>query len=203
MTGRRMTLLEGMESSLTLAVLLKDDFSPDKKALGNLFLNVPRKRKAIIRHSTGYFLLIDLPEINQIITGGGEYYNQGSLTIDYKQGVLFVDNNQIDPKNPVASIILSPKSNYPFPKGMTILRGKLIDAENKPISQVSISVINTNLSAVSGDSGEYLIQFTGLDRDKAVTLEIKKTNYKTVKQSVPLKIGAITQADTVMLTKRT
>ncbi len=198
-----MIFLENMSSSLTLAVLLKDDFSPDKKALGNLFLNFPRKRKAIIRHSTGYLLLIDLPEVSQIITGGGEYYNQGSLTIDYKQGKLFVDNNQIDPKNPVASIVLSPKSNYPFPKGLTILRGKLIDAENKPLSQASISAINMNLSAVSGDSGEYMIQFTGLDVDKNVTLEIKKTKYKTEKQLVPLKIGAITQADIVMLTKRT
>jgi hypothetical protein len=60
-----------------------------------------------------------------------------------------------------------------------------------------------NLSAVSGDSGEYMIQFTGLDVDKNVTLEIKKTKYKTEKQLVPLKIGAITQADIVMLTKRT
>lgn len=198
-----MIFLENLESSLTLAVLLQDDLSPDKKALGNLFLNVPRKRKAINRHSTGYFLLIDLPEVSQIITGGGEYYNQGSLTVDYKQGKLFVDNNQIDPKNPVVSIILSPKSNYPFPKGMTILRGKIIDAENKPISQASIGVINMILNAVSGDSGEYLIQFTDLDAEKNVTLEIKKTKYKTEKQPVPLKIGAITQADTVMLTKRT
>jgi hypothetical protein len=197
-----MIFLEKTESCLTLAIMLKDNLSPDKKAIGNLFLNIPQKRKSILRKSTGHFLLIDLPKINQIITGGGEYYNQGSLTIDYRQGALFVDNKQIDPKNPVASITLSPKHNYPFPKGMTILKGKLTDAENKPISQAFISVINMNLSAISDDSGEYFIQFTGLDGDKSVTLDIKKNKYKPVKQTVLMKKGAITQAETVSLTKR-
>ncbi|RPJ77220.1 MAG: hypothetical protein EHM20_06460 [Alphaproteobacteria bacterium] len=203
MTGRHMTLLEGIESSLTLAVLLKDDLSPDEKAFGDLFLNVPRKRKAITRNNTGHFLLIDLPKINQTITGGGKYYNQGSLTIDYKQGALFVNDNQIDPKNPVASITLSPKSNYPFPKGMTLLRGKLIDTENKPVPQASISVLDMRLTAVSDDTGEYFIQLTALDTDNTVILNIKKAGYKPVKQNVPLKKGVTTRAETVVLTKRT
>ena len=198
-----MIFLERIESSLTLAVMLKDDLSPDKTVSGDLFLSVPRKRKAIIKNSTGHFLLIDLPEVNQTIIGGGDYYNQSSLNIDYKQGALFVDNNRIDPKNPVASITLSPRSNYPFPKGMTILRGKLIDTENEPISQASISVVKMNISAISDDSGEYFIQFTALDADKTVTLDIKKTKYKPAKQIVPLKKGAATQADTLVLTKRT
>ncbi len=110
-----MIFLERIESNLTLAVLLKDDLSPDKKAFGNLFLSVPSKRKDIIRSNTGHFLLIDLPEINQTITGGGEYYNNCSLAIDYTHGKLYADNNEVDPKNPVVSITLSPKSNYPFP----------------------------------------------------------------------------------------
>ena len=113
-----MIFLEKLESTLTLAVLLKDDLSSDKKAFGNLFLSVPRKKKAIIRNSTGHFLLMDLPEVNQTITGGGEYYNNCSLAIDYTQGKLYADNKQVDPQNPVVSITLSPKSNYPFPKGL-------------------------------------------------------------------------------------
>jgi hypothetical protein len=197
-----MIFLERMKSSLTLAVLLKDNLSPDKKALGDLFLSVPRKRKAIIRSSTGHFLLIGLPKIDQIISGGGEYYFQGRLSIDYKQGVLFVDNNQIDPKNPVTSMTLSPKSNYPFPKGLTILKGKIIDTDDKPINQASISIVNMNLSTISDDRGEYFIQFTVLDEDIIVALDIKKAKYKPVKQAVPLKKGVITQADTVILTKR-
>lgn len=112
-----MVFLERLKSDLNLAVLLKDDLSPynDKRAVGNLYLNIERKRREIIRNSSGHFLLIDLPEGKQTITGGGYYYNEGSRTIELKQGKVYVDSVLVDAKNPVTSITLSPKPNYPSP----------------------------------------------------------------------------------------
>jgi hypothetical protein len=193
--------LEKIKLSLSLAVLLKDDLSHDKKAFGDLFLNVPLKRKTVIRNSTGHFLLIDLPEVHQIIIGGGEYYNQSTLTIDYKQGMLYADNNQVDPGNPVANIALSPKSNYPLPEGMTILKGKLIDTEKKPISGAFIRVANMTQSAISEDNVRYFIQFPALDSNQTVTLDISKDGYKSAEQTATLKKGSTAHADTTILTR--
>jgi len=101
--------LERKKTFLSLAVMLTDDLSPDRKAFGELFLKVSGIRKNVIRHRTGYFLLLDLPEGKHVLTGGGKFYEDTILSIDTKS---------IDPKNPFLDMPLSPKSNYPFRKGL-------------------------------------------------------------------------------------
>ena len=45
-----------VKTRLTLAVMQKDDISPEKKVIGDVFLNTSMITKPIIKHSTGYFL---------------------------------------------------------------------------------------------------------------------------------------------------
>ncbi len=186
-----MIYLERKKTILSLAVMLKDDLSPDKKAIGEVFLEASGIREDIIKHSTGYFLLLNLPEGKHILTGGGKFYKNGTLSVDTKS---------INPTKPFVDLPLSPASSYPFPEGLTVLKGEVIDTENKPVDGASIKVVNMIPSAISEDGG-YFIQFPALDADKTVTLDIKKDGYKPAKQTAPLKKGATTRADTTILTK--
>lgn len=187
-----MIYLERKKTILSLAVMLKDDLSSDKNTIGEVFLEAEGIRENIIKHSTGYFLLLNLPEGKYTITGGGTFYNMGTLSVDTKS---------INATKPFVDLSLSPNSSYPFPEGKSVLKGGIMDTENNPISGASIKVANMTPSAISEDNGGYFIQFPVLDANKTVTLNIKKDGYKSVKQSAPLKKGATTRADTTILTK--
>lgn len=203
-----MIFLEKVSSSLTLAVMLEDEVMlknkviPDTKAFGNLFLKVEEGTKAITRRSSiGHFLLIDLPKRNQKISCGGDYYIQGELNIKYTPEKLYANESLVDLKSPVASITLSPNSSYPFPEGMTILKGKITDENSKPIHQASITVIEAEETKISEDNGGYFFQFPALGKSKPITLKIEKDGYKSVTETVSLKKESTTHINTTKLIK--
>ncbi|MCZ7357498.1 MAG: hypothetical protein O8C66_04200 [Candidatus Methanoperedens sp.] len=95
-----------------------DDLSPnkDKSAFRNLYLEAEKKRRDIIRNTTGHFLLMD--------SGRETKHNrrrillqQGSRNIKLKMGKVYVDSVLVDAKNPVTSIILNQMSIIPFLRG--------------------------------------------------------------------------------------
>jgi hypothetical protein len=188
-----MTFLERTKSVLSLAVMLKDDLSPDKKTIGDVFLEATRVKKEILQHSTGYFLLIDLPEGEHILTGGGHFYKPGNLTVDTKS---------IDPKQPFAELALTPKSNYPFPGGLTVLVGKIVEKDYRPIANAAINVTTMAQSATSEDDGGFFIMFT-IGSDINITLTINKTGYISGSVPVLLKKGEVTRIiEPIMLTRQ-
>lgn len=77
-----MTFLEKIKIRVLLAILLKDDFSPDKTVIGDVFLKVAGIRKKPVMHSTGYCLLVDAPEGKYTVTTGGKFYKEESIIID-------------------------------------------------------------------------------------------------------------------------
>jgi len=76
------TCRENHISVLSLGVLLKDVTTPDKNVIGNVFLKAHRIKKQPLRHSTGYFLFIDLPKGKYHVTAGGKFYEQEDFIID-------------------------------------------------------------------------------------------------------------------------
>ena len=195
-----MVFLERLRTSLTLGVLLKDELSPDKDTIGEVFLEASGIRKAVIRNSnTGHFLLMDLPEGRHIITGGGEYYKTENLTVDYIQGELVINSKPFDSKPPVVDLFLNPKSSYPFPDGLIVLVGRVVDPDYAPIAGALIKV--KTRSATSEENGGFFIQFGSSDGGKSITVTIKKEGYSTVSKQVSLKKDTPTRIGTVILTK--
>jgi hypothetical protein len=198
-----MVFLERLKSRLNLAVLLIDDLSPykDKSAFGNLFLDAEKKKREIIRNSTGHFLLVDIPEGKQSITGGGYYYNKGSRIIEMKMGNLYVDSVLVDSKNPVTAITLNPRSNYPFPDGTTVIIGRIADVNYKPIPDALIEVKEIpSKSATSEADGGFCIIFSSADGGKNITLVVKKDGYKTFEKAFVLKKDTPSRIGTIILT---
>jgi hypothetical protein len=83
-----------------MAVLLKDNATPDKSVKGEVFLKADRSRNMPIRHSTGYFLFIDFPEGMYTLTAGGKFYEQQDFLID---------TQTVDPREPFVELFLEQK----------------------------------------------------------------------------------------------
>ncbi len=195
MINRKKIPLENIKICLSMAVMLKDELSSDKKAIGDVFLKASGIKKAIVRHSTGYFLLIDLSEGKHNLTAGGEFYRQVDFSVDTKS---------IDPKKPFVDFVdisLKPNSHYPFPEGKPVLKGMIVDAGNEPIPEASIQIKGMKENAVSEDDGGFFIQFGDIDRDKKMILTIKKDGYKDEDMKVVLKKGTVTHIEVIKLNR--
>ncbi|GEM_PF-2203407 len=177
-----MIFLERIKTSLSLAVMLKDNLHPEKKVIGDVFLKVPGIRKAVIKHTTGYFLLTNLSEGKYNITAGGKFYRQGNFT---------VDTGSIKPEQPFIDLFLKPKSNYPFPEGIIVLEGRIADTDDRPVPEASIDVKSMTQSAISDNDGDFLILFDSTYANTKIYLSIKSKNYKSKTVSVLLKKGTI------------
>ncbi|MBU0702112.1 hypothetical protein KKE26_12620 [bacterium] len=177
-----MRFLEKIRSKLTMAIMLKDDLTPEKQVIGDVFLKTPGTKKFPIRHATGYFLLLDIPEGKCSIIAGGRFY---------KEQDFIVDTKSLDPKQPVTDLVLKPKANYPFPAGTTILKGKIVDNDSNPIFGVLIKIKNMVETATSEDDGSFLIYFGTITNDKKITLNIKKNGFKPKRARILLKKGSV------------
>lgn len=106
-----MIFLENIKTKVTLAVTLKDDFSPDKTVIGDVFLRVPGIRKKPVMHSTGYYLFLDVPEGIYTITVEGKFYKEESIIIDTGSltPTLPVGPKPLNPKIPLVEINLTRK----------------------------------------------------------------------------------------------
>jgi hypothetical protein len=278
--------LESIKKNLTMAVMLKDELSPDKKAIGDVFLTISFKKqllnhKQLIRHSTGYYPFIDLPQGEYVLTAGGNFYrhenflmhlfiwdevkgndsiklveflrqkfglgwiktatiekidnlnikltaeknylflglnNEKSLSnlkIDDFRNAQFTAQNEegkltiyflinpksVNPKEPCVDLFLRPKACYPFPEGITVLKGKIVDTGGKPIPGASIQIKGMNESAISEKEGSFFIQFGDIERDKKIDVIIKKNEYKAEHVKIVLKKGCVTRAEAIKLTK--
>ena len=179
---------EKIKSSLSLAVILKDDLTPDKSVKGEVFLMATGIKKQPIRHKTGYFLFMDLPKREYQLTAGGRFYKLENYPINM---------DSINPKEPFVEVFLKQKSIYPFPQGSTVIKGSIINSENKLISDASIKIKETDTETISENDGGFFFYFDTVDEDKNIVFIINKSGYKKkevkalVKKNAPVQIGII------------
>lgn len=190
-----MIFLERIRKRLSMAVMPKDDIAPDKKVIGDVFLKFSKAsgvRKTIIKHSTGYFLFINFPEGEYNITAGGKYYRQENFQIDTRT---------VQRDKPFVDVFLNPKANYPFPEGITVLKGQIVDMDDRPLFEASITIEGMTESAISEDRGDFFIQFNTIDEDKNITLNVDKEGYEFKEVPVLLRKDTSTRVGTIKLDK--
>ncbi len=188
-----MIFLEKIRTVLSAAIMLKDELSPGQIAIGDLFLRLPSGAGNAPRHSTGYFLMVNLPEEPCNVTAGGAFYQENDYT---------VDPTVLNPKCPLLDLFLEPNAVYPFPEGITILKGKVVDETYKPVSAAHITVKDMTESAVSDERGAFFIRFNVIDSDKSLGMTVQKEGFKIAKVKISLKKGATTVCPEIMLTQK-
>ena len=103
-----------IKTNLTFAVWLTDEFTQQGPAGQCPGDDARRELRATVRNLSGYFLFTDL------IPGTIHLRVESDFYLPAEQAV---DTTILDPKHPVAEIVLKPTPRYPFPGSATLLRG--------------------------------------------------------------------------------
>lgn len=106
------TCHEKIRSVLRLAVMLKDNATPDKSVKGEVFLKADCLRNMPIRHRSGYFLFIDIPEGKYALTACGKFYEQQDFLID---------TDAVDPREPFVELFIEQKEKQ-FIQNKSVLK---------------------------------------------------------------------------------
>lgn len=175
-----MIFLEKLETKLSIAVLLLDNYS-GQTPIGNLNVSLKDKEEKPIKNLSSFYVFTDLPLNTYHIQVKGDYYFDGDLT---------VDTNQLDNENPLV-ISLTPNNTYPFPADATLIRGMLWDSDDLQTRKVLVnsdvsglcSAINLKLNVKTNENGEFVFYFNPFNtQNKVVNNQVFTISAGTAKE---------------------
>ena len=152
-----MIFLEKIQTKLSFAVILLDDYS-GQNPIGNLNVSLKDRDEKPIINLSSYYVFIDLPLDTYYVQVKGDYYFDEDLT---------VDTNHYDIEN-LLVIRLKPNNSYPFPSDATLVRGMLWDTDDLQTREVLVnsdiegfcSGINLKLDTKTNEKGEFVLYFS-------------------------------------------
>ena len=129
--------------------------------------------RTTVRNLSGYFLFTDLTPGTYTVRVESEFYLPAEQT---------VDTTLLNPKQPVAEIVLKPTPSYPFPGSATLLRG--VVTNGTPLADAKVSVTGKTMTTVTDKRGEFILFFTGIKKE-AITVVIQQgANSKSVAATI-------------------
>ncbi len=176
-----MKLLEKRKTRLSMAILPRDDFSPEEGIKGDYEIRLKGNGRHPLKHRTGYFLFLDLPEGKHTIITESRFYITTGIEID---------TNELNPKMPVTEMTLKPNSDYPFPPEATLIKGTITDPEGNPVSNARVRVKKRDESTTTDKNGSFVLYFKGIQGDKLkVKLFIEKEGFKKKRRTYTINKG--------------
>jgi hypothetical protein len=150
--GKEVVLDETFVTQVSLAVALIDTYT-DEHPIGRTRVFLRELSQEGIQNPSGYFLFLNLPDGSYTLRVESEHYRDEELMINIPTS---------PPGNPLVNIFLEPRPSYPFPPGITLIRGLVRDAAGNPIIEARAEVVGKNIISRSGNKGEFVLFFGGL-----------------------------------------
>ena len=161
-----------IKTTLTFAIWLTDEVTR-QDPVGNLKVIIKSANRTAVRNLSGYFLFTDLAPGTYTVRVESDFYSPTEQTFD---------TTVLNPKQPVAEIVLKPTSSYPFSGSATLLRGVVKNAT--PVADAKVSVTGKTITTVTNKHGEFMLFFTGIKKE-AITVVIQKgANSKSVAATI-------------------
>jgi len=161
-----------IKTKLTFAVQPKDAFAPKKEVMGKCNVKIVGVDKEPIENRSGFHCFTDLPAGEYLVETNNRYY------IDQ---IIEVETDDLNPITPVVDVNLEPNPYYPFPKGITLLTGKIVDENKEPVVSALVEIPGDR-SVDSDIRGKFLFYFKEFNEDEQnVKLHISKEGYHTEK----------------------
>ncbi|GJM17552.1 MAG: hypothetical protein DHS20C13_28790 [Thermodesulfobacteriota bacterium] len=174
-------------STLSLAILIKDDYSGRVITSGiQVFLKGENRLKPILNVS-GYYCFMQLGDGTVTIVVEP---NLGSSGVFFKHEQS-IDLSTLDPKDPSREILLIPKPNYLFPKQATLIRGRVVNINNEGIEDASFKAVYVAVQNNNGAETEILAE-TRSDQQGEFVLALKRIEFKNKKKPLIIKDIEIT-----------
>ncbi len=170
-------------TNLSFAVWLTDAYTKNEP-FGHIKVMVTEGDMEAVKNLSGYYCFTDLATGNYTVSIESDLYFPEDTA---------VDTAALDSRNPVVAIELKPKSSYPFPGHVTLVRGMVSDAE--PVVGADVEVTGKSIKTITDERGEFALYFRGI-KTEAITIEIKKgvdikTVPATIKEGKTISLGII------------
>ena len=167
-------------AKLSLAVLLQDDFAPNKRTIGKVKVSIKEQHLQATQNLSGYYIFMDVLDGDYTIQVISDYY----FNIE-EEVTLPVP----DPRNPVKSITLIPVPYYPFPSGTTLVKGVVKDELSaQPVAGANVRILNPEVGSRTTKKGEFALYFTGLKEQDVIKVNKKKYVKGDTNQNLTLEI---------------
>lgn len=137
---------------LRAALRLIDTFT-ESEPIGEIRLFLNGISIEPVKNLSGYYLFFDLPGDEPVIRVISQYYFPGTQT---------VTPADLDPLSPLIEILLTPGVSYPFPPGVTLIRGSVVDGTGTPVINAQVRVQGKDVTTITDRRGEFVLFFTHL-----------------------------------------
>lgn len=168
---------------LLFAVQPKDAFSPKTKVVGNCDVKINDGDITFIKNRSGFYCVTNKP--------AGEY----SITISnkfYCKQTVVINTNDLDANLPAFDMELEPNLTYAFPKGTTLIRGRVSDSEGVDITGAVVTLDDNNKEFVTDNMGRFTFYFKQVEDDtKEVELTVNKSGYLEKEVEVEITKGEV------------
>ena len=147
----------GFSRDLSLAVGVRDGVVGGDP-VGDVRVRVEESDERPIRNRSGYYLFFDLPQEPVTVTvDGGDRYRDASTTVTLDPAAADTHD-----AGEAVEVSLEPTPAYPFPAGLTRVRGTLLDGET-PVGGATVGVTDHPQTVTTTDAGEFVYYFDAVD----------------------------------------
>ena len=158
---------ENIISKLSLAVSLIDDYTKNQP-VGRVNVSIKECYIEAERNPSGYYIFLDLKQGEYSIHVKSDYY--------YEELIEGVDvspranNEKMETflERTLHNVTLRPKPAYPFPPGVTLIRGNVRDSQNQYAENTKVKIVNTTYETETSEKGEFVIYFPPLKESEII-----------------------------------
>ncbi|WP_380677735.1 hypothetical protein [Salinigranum sp. GCM10025319] len=146
----------GFSRDLSLAVAVTDGVVGGAP-VGDVRVRIEESDVRPIRNPSSYYLFFDLPQesVTVAVDGGGRY-RDASTTVNLDPAATDTHD-----AGEAVEVSLEPTPAYPFPAGLTRVRGTLLDGET-PVEGATVGVTGHSRTVTTTDAGEFVHYFDAI-----------------------------------------
>ncbi len=158
------------KTKLLFAVQPKDAFSPNSKVVGNCVVKINEGEVKFIKNRSGFYCVTNMP--------AGEYQIAISNKF-YCNQTIVIQTGDLDPLFPAIDLELEPNLLYAYPKGTTLLRGRVLDSSDVAIVGVVVNVKDSEKEFITDELGRFIFYFKEMENEQEnVEVILKKPGFQ-------------------------
>ncbi len=171
------------KTKLLFVVHLKDAFSPRKNVMGNSIVTINGEAVKPLAHRPGFFPVVNMSADKYSVAVSNRFYCDKTKEIA---------TDDLDPRSPAVEMELEPSLFYAFPKGATLLRGKVTDRNGPTVTDAVVAVSKSDKAFVTDKRGEFVFYFKRLEEDEEpVSVVVNKPGFMQKEVNVNIVRGDV------------
>lgn len=153
-------LYTGWDSTKLVSFVVEpvDGFS-GRLPTGPVQVSIKNSHLKPIRNLSGLYVFRETPATPFQLLVQAPHFFTGELTLTP------ADIQALDTRAPVIMVNLIPRPSYPFPAGVTLIRGMVKDASGSPVRGASIRLKGKETTARTTEKGEFVFFLKGITQN--------------------------------------